>query len=138
MVCNRISDSDLIIEKRWRKYGCVNYQHIYEKGGMKKLAAYIVKKPTEEIYEQICLFPEEERKQLIKFSSSRNLVRPKAERRKLKNTPVGLRNGEPKPTKGYYIDKESIVFGENPYTKKPYLHYIEYRLECNEEDDDHE
>lgn len=138
MVCNRIQDSDLMIEKRWRKNGCVNYQHIYEKGGMKKLAAYIVKKPTEEIYEQICLFPEDQQKHLIKYSSSRNLIRPKAERKKLKNTPTGLLKGEPKPTKGYYIDKESVVFGINPITGKPYLHYIEYRMGYGEEEDDHE
>lgn len=57
MVCNRIPDSDLIITKRWEKYGTINYQHIYEKGGMKRLANYIVKQPTEEIYEQLSLFP---------------------------------------------------------------------------------
>ena len=136
MVCNRIPDSDLIMTKRWKKYGTVSYQHIYEKGGMKKLAAYIVKKPNEEIYEQICLFPEEQRKRLIKYSTSRNLVRPKPERRKLKNIPKGLVTGEPRPTKGYYIDKESIVYGVNPITGKPYLHYIEYRLGYGEEDED--
>lgn len=57
VVCNRIPDSDLIITERWKKYGSVNFQHIYEKGGMKKLANYIVKQPTEEIYEQLSLFP---------------------------------------------------------------------------------
>jgi len=57
IICNRIPDSDLILTKRWEKYGTINFQHIYEKGGMKKLANYIVKQPGEEIYEQLCLFP---------------------------------------------------------------------------------
>lgn len=135
MVCNRIADSDLIFTKRWGKYGSINFQHIYEKGGMKKLANYIVKQPTEEIYEQLCLFPEEERKHLIKYSSSRNLVRPKPERKKLKNIPKGLLTGEPVPTKGYYIDKESVVYGVNPITGKPYLHYTEYRVGDGEEEE---
>ena len=134
MVCNRIPDSDLIISKRWKKYGSVNFQHVYEKGGMKKLANYIVKQPTEGIYEQLSLFPEEERKYLVKYDPSKNLVRPKPERKKLKNIPRGLITGEPKPTKGYYIDKESVVYGVNPITGKPYLHYTEYRIGDEEED----
>lgn len=38
------------------------------------------------------------------------------------------------PTKGYYIDKESVVYGVNPITGKPYLHYTEYRIGDEEED----
>ncbi len=40
------------------------------------------------------------------------------------------------PTEGYYIDKESIVYGINPVTSKPYLHYIEYRIGYGEGDED--
>ena len=135
MICNRIPDSDQIIESRWR-FGTVNYQHIYSSGGMKKLANYIVKEPKEEIYEQLSLFPEEEQKQLIKYSASRNLVRPKPEKKKLKNIPKTLMIGEPVAKKGYYIDKESVVYGINPITSKPYLHYTEYRIGYGEEDED--
>lgn len=134
MVCNRIPDSDQIIESRWR-FGNVEYQHIYKHGGMKKLANYIVKEPKEEIYEQLSLFPEEERKQLIKYSTSRNLVRPKPEKKKLKNIPKTLLTGEPVAKKGYYIDKESVVYGVNQITGKPYLHYIEYRIGYGEDED---
>lgn len=135
MICNRIPDSDEIIESRWR-FGNVNYQHIYEKGGMKRLANYIVKKPDEEVWKQLSLFPEEERKQFIKYSTSRNLVRPRPERKKLKNIPRGLLTGEPAPTKGYWIDKDSIVSGVNPVTGKPFLHYTEYRIGYGEDEDD--
>lgn len=139
MVINRIPDSDILIEEKWKNAsggGHVYFSHIYEKGGMKKLAEYIVKKPTEEIYEQLSLFPEEEQKKLIKYSSSRNLIRPKPTVKKLKKMPAGMATVEPKPTKGYYIDKESIVCGVNPVTGKPYLHYIEYRIGYGEEDED--
>lgn len=40
------------------------------------------------------------------------------------------------PTEGYYIDKESIVYGINPVTSKPYLYYIEYRIGYGEDEDD--
>lgn len=135
MICNRIQDSDQIIESRW-KHGAVNFQHIYRRGGMKKLANYIVKEPKEEIYKQLTLFPEEEQKQLIKYSTSRNLVRPKPRKKKLKNIPSALLSGEPKPKKGFYIDKESVVYGVNPVTGKPYLHYTEYRIGYGEEEED--
>ena len=73
MVCNRIPDSDLILTSRWKKYGTINYQHIYEKGGMKRLANYIVKQPKEEIYEQLSLFPRGRKKafdQIFHFKKS--------------------------------------------------------------------
>lgn len=135
MVCNRIPDSDQIIESRWR-FGTVNYQHIYKSGGMKKLANYIVKEVKEEIYQQLSLFPEEEQKKMMNYSPSRNLVKPEPEKKKLKNTPKTLMVGEPVAKKGYYIDKESVVYGINPITSKPYLHYTEYRIGYGEEDED--
>lgn len=100
------------------------------------MANYIVKQPSEEIYEQLCLFPEEQRKCLVKYEPSRNLIRPKPEKKKLKNIPKGLLTGEPTPKRGYYIDKDSVVYGVNPITGKPYLHYTEYRLGYGEEDED--
>lgn len=125
----RNTDTDLLIQQCW-EHGRVNYQSIYEQGGYKKLANYIVKPPTEEMEGQLSLFPEKERKELVKFSTSRNLIRPEPERTEYERWTVKplIENG-PKPTPGYYIDKDSIHYGVNPYTGMSYYHYTEYRLE---------
>lgn len=121
-------DTDIIIKECW-EYGRVNYESIYEYGGYKKLANYIVKQPNEEMEMQLKLFPEEDRKKLINYSSSRNLIRPEPERTVYRRRTVRklIENG-PEPTPGYYIDKESIHYGVNPYTGMSYYHYTEYRI----------
>lgn len=136
IIINRIPDSDLLIASSWN-CGTVNFQHIREQGGMRKLANYIVKKPTEEIYKQISMFSEKDQRKLIAYSSSRNLVRPKPEKKVYKRRTLRkeIEQG-PTPAKGYYIDKDSVVFGVNPYTGMSYLHYTEYRIGYGEEDDD--
>lgn len=135
MVINRIPDADVYITEKW-KYGKVYFVHIYEKGGMKKLASYIVKKPTEEIYEQMSLFSEEEQKHLVKYSCSRNLKRKKPKRKfyKRRTLKKAIENG-PTPKKGFYIDKNSVVFGTNWYTGMSYLRYTEFRIGYGEDDD---
>lgn len=123
-----IKNIDLLVKKKWTS-GSVNYQTLYEYGGYKKLADYIVKPPKEEAYEQLELFREKERKQFIKYSSSRNLVRPEPERKTYARRTVEklIRNG-PKETDGYYIDKDSINIGVNRYTGMSYLQYTEFRI----------
>lgn len=130
MVINRLKgvDTDLLIQKYW-PHGRVNFQSIYESGGYKDLAEYIVKQPDEEQNKQLSLFPKEDRKKLITYNSSRNLVRPQPERKKYtRRTMRKLIEEGPTPTPGYYIDKDSIVQGVNPYTGMSYLYYTEYRL----------
>lgn len=121
-------DTDLMIQDCW-KHGSVNYETIYEYGGYKKLANYIVKKPNEEEEKQLSLFPEEERKELIRYSSSRNLIRPEPERKEYRRWTVRdlIKNG-PEPTPGFYIDKGSICYGVNQYTGMSYYQYTECRI----------
>lgn len=129
ILINRIEgDTDLMVKEVWDQ-GTVNYQTLYDYGGFKRLADYIVKKPDEEVCEQIGLFDKEEQKQFIKFSSSRNLIRPEPERKEYSRRTVEriIRDG-PKATEGYYIDKDSIYIGVNPYTGMSYIKYSEYRL----------
>lgn len=122
------SNTDLIIKKNW-KQGNVNYQTLYETGGYKKLANYIVKPVPEEAYEQYSLFDEKEQKQLVKYSTSRNLVRPEPERKEYRRwTLKKLVEEGIKPTEGYYIDKDSIYYGVNKYTGMSYLQYTECRI----------
>lgn len=130
MIVPRIrgSDTDSIIQKGWKE-GRVNFQTL-DDGEYTLLASYITKPPDEEVEKQLSLFPEEEQKQLIKYSTSRNLVRPEPERKTYSKWTVRkLIEEGPKPTPGYYIVKESIRMGVNQYTNMSYLHYTERKVE---------
>ena len=111
-------------------HGRINYELLYESGGYADLAEYIVKQPTEEIEGQLSMFTEDERKKLVSYSTSRNLIRPQPERKEYRRwTLKELVENGPKPTPGYYIDKDSIVCGVNRYTGMSYYRYTEYRIE---------
>lgn len=122
-------DTDIAIQKAWI-YGTVDYKNIYKFGGYAKLADYIVKPPkTEEEWEQITMFPEEDRKTFLKYSTSRNLIRPLPESKTYTRRTVRKMIEEgPKPTPGYYIEKETVVSGINPYTGLSYIHYTETKI----------
>lgn len=129
MIVPRIrgADTEVMLQRAW-KQGRINYQHL-DNGDYKELASYITKPPDEEVDKQISLFPEEERKDFIKYSSSRNLIRPEPERKVYSRRTMSriIRDG-PKPSPGYYIDKSSVVFGINRYTGMSYLYYTERKL----------
>lgn len=140
ILLNRIpgEDTDIVIQAIWNKItgGRVNFQPAYIEGGFEQLAAYMTKKPTKEKYpaeyRQLSLLPQEERKVFQKISSSRNLLRPQPEVKKFSHWTMRkiLKDGieNIKPTPGYYIDRNSIVCGKNPYTGMTYLYYTEYSL----------
>lgn len=127
LLANRVPDADRIIQRLWI-HGRVNWTSTYECGGFKSLAEYIVKEP-EEIEGQMSLFDEPDRGKLIKYSSSRNLVRPEPVKKEYSRRTVRkiLRDG-PKPHEGFYIDKDSVVIGVNPYTGYSSIHYTETRI----------
>lgn len=102
-----------LVKELW-KYGNTWWTDLYEAGEYKKLAEYMVKKETKD-EDGWC-----------NYSRSRNLVKPKKKKR-----PVHRKKwaDEPKPKKGYYIIKDSIVNGTNPVTGYPYQHYSMRRLE---------
>lgn len=133
ILVNRVPDTDIILQAKW-KHGRVYYASIHEAGGYKDLAAYIVKVPTEEMEGQLSLFPAEEQKVLCSYSTSRNLIRPVPERKEYSHRTMRklleqvAKDGQPTPTEGYYIDRDSIRCGINPYTGMSYLHYTEVRI----------
>ncbi|EOS75696.1 MAG: hypothetical protein OSJ60_01830 [Lachnospiraceae bacterium] len=131
MIIPRIrgGDADLLAQEAWKKCGRIHFESIYEYGGYEKLANYIVKQPDEEVEKQLSLFPEEERKELLSYNSSRNLIRPEPERKYYRRWTVKKLTEEgPKPHPGYYIDKNSIRSGKNKYTGMSYLCYTECRI----------
>lgn len=143
ILVNRIwhAQTDIILLKAWekvlglrkipKKQGLLDYKSIYDSGGYQGLAEYIVKQPEEdsEEYRQLSLFEPAQQKQLLSVSSSRNLIRPEPQVKQIKHfTMRSIVNNGPKPKKGYYIDKDSIISGINPYTGMSYLKYTEVRM----------
>lgn len=130
MIVNNIrgADAQALLQKSW-KHGRINYETL-DDGDYSELAAYIVKEPDEETEEQLSLFPVEDRKTFVKYSTSRNLVRPAPERKEFSRKTVRKMVTEgPEPTKGYYIVKNSIRMGINPFTGMSYIHYTERKIE---------
>lgn len=124
-----------ITSKSLRGAGHINLTPMYESGGYEALAEYLTKKPRKEEYEQLSLFPENERKEFIKYSTSRNLIRPVPEKRDYRRwTLKRLIEEGPKASKGYYIDKNSIISGVNRYTGMSYYRYREIKLDTLEKE----
>lgn len=126
-----------VITGIWKQFGkFLNYTPLYEEGNFEELAAYITKPLKEEISGQLTLFGgEEERKTFSAYNCSRNLKMPEKEthvykRRTIRNL---VENG-PKPTEGYYIDKNSIFYGTNPCTGMTYYYYTEIMLDKRTEE----
>lgn len=144
LVINRLpgdAQTDLIIRDVWKKVtpgGSVDYTTIREQGGGKDLAAYIVKQAGEEIEGQMHLFCKKDQKKFTRISSSRNLDRAVPVRKIYRHwTMKKILEEGPKPTPGYYIDKESIVAGINRFTGFSYFKYTEVRIrqiDCRRQD----
>ncbi|MCQ2087938.1 MAG: hypothetical protein MJZ37_07780 [Bacilli bacterium] len=134
MILPRLHDGDIIIQSCW-KHGRINFQNLYDKGNYEQLASYITKEPDEEVGKQLSFFPEDEQKHFIKYSTSRNLIRPIAEKKTYSRwTLKKLIDDGIKPSEGYYIDKSSIRSGVNQWTGMSYLYYTEILIrEKNEE-----
>lgn len=148
IIINRLwtVQSDILIAEAWsralerstalqgrknRTEGLVDFKTTYEAGGYQSLAEYICKEPEEntEEYEQLSLFDQTEQKALTSVSSSRNLIRPEPERKYYKRrTMRALIEEGPKPTPGYYIDRDSLYIGVNPFTGYSYCKYTEVKI----------
>jgi len=127
-----LPDTDLIIQQEWEKCGRVHFEPVYS---FEELASYMVKEPDEAVEKQLSLFPEADRKKLLKYSCSRNLKRPVPEVKEYSHWTVRrLLEDGPEPSPGYWIDPESIVCGINPVTGLSYLQYIEYSLNPRQQD----
>lgn len=123
VVINRIPDTDLIISQAWDHGKVRDKQLLYDKGEFKALAQYITKDAkTQEKYVDKGVLDHK----IIEsnYSTSRNMPLPEPKKDKLERWPK-----EPKPKKGWYIDKESYFEGINKVTGFPYRHYTMLRLQ---------
>lgn len=128
VIINRLDETDLMIKECW-KAGGVNFETLY--GDYDQLADYLAKDEAPE--EQMSLFDEKDKKKLKNYSHSRNLVKVEPQVKKYEHWTMRriLRDG-PKPTPGYYIVKDSVKCGINPYTGMSYLQYTENRLDTDQ------
>ena len=134
IIMNRIEgvDTALLAKKTWADIsgGSANFEHLYSAGGFEGLAKYIAK-PAESDDGQLTMFGVEGKKAFTKISSSRNLIRPEDVRTEKKYSHWTMRRlilEGPKPHPGYYIDRDSIVTGINPFTGYSYFYYTERKL----------
>lgn len=130
ILINRLEehDTDLVAKKAWVG-NRMQWENVYESGGFERLADYIVKQPNRQMEGQLSFFSEEERKVLVAYNSSRNLIRPEPERKVYQHwTMRKILNDGPKPAPGFYIDPDSIHRGVNRFTGMSYLRYTECRL----------
>lgn len=138
MIINRSRgrpDTEVLIQEAWTA-GRANYQNLYDAGGYQDLAEYIVKIPDKKVMKQLSFFEEDERKVFIKYSSSRNLIKPEPICKDYRHWSLRkiIEEG-PKPTPGFYIDKSSLEYGINPFTGMSYLRYTEVRIKQIKRDD---
>lgn len=108
-----------LLQEKWKKYGIVHIKPLYSNGQYKELAEYMVKETRE-------TFREQDGGKMQRWSSSRNLKKPKVYYRTVK---AATWNPQPKPKKGYHIDTDSIVNGVNAWTGRRYQSYTMIRLE---------
>lgn len=114
-----------IIQQSWKPGGV--FIEPYE-GDLKveALADYITKEPDDSTNRQLSFFPEEDRHKFIRYQSSKNLVKPTPEVKEYRRRTLRelMENG-PRPSPGYYILKDSICYGTNPYTGMSWYRYTE-------------
>ena len=122
MIIQDIATAELntvqLVKKFW-KYGHVQFVSLYEDGEYEKLAQYIVKAETKE------------EKKWASYSRSRNMVVPEAKREVKYCKKWRL---EPQAPEGWYVVKESVVNGINPFNERPYQYYTIKKLRGGPED----
>ena len=96
-----------LVRRYWK--GHCAWHDLYEDGDFENLAAYIVKKETKEENEGTT------------YTRSRNLRIPKVKKVTYKRR---VWPEDPKPRKGWYIVKGSVVNAVNAFTGRPYQNYL--------------
>lgn len=106
-------DTAKLIRRLWRS-GRPDFKFLDDTGQYKDLAAYLIKE-TSKTYRA----KDGERKQ--RYSCSRNLIIPKSITEIIRQSEKWL--PDPKPIKGYYVDKDTIYNGVDPFTGRMYQKY---------------
>lgn len=133
-IINSIGDTQMVAEawsKAVKDSGRMHFEHIDDEDGYNGLAEYICKEPDEEIQGQMSFLVPGEKKKLYSISTSRNLERPEAVKKKIspwKVMRIILGKEELTPTEGFAIEKDTVQTGFNRFTHLPYIRYREKRV----------
>lgn len=120
LLVNHVAGADVskMVRALW-KFGRPDFKYLDDTGQYKDLAAYLIKETAKS-----CGEDGGARKQ--RYSCSRNLVMPVPKTEIIRKAKAWL--AEPKPKKGYYIDKDTIYNGVDPFTGMAYQRYTMVRL----------
>lgn len=117
-----INGIDLNINKLLRQcweYGTPHITPLDDTGQYKELAAYFIKETSK-------TFKENDGGAKQRYSCSRNLTKPIKKTTLIKKAEKWLE--EPKPKKGYYIDKDTVYNGVNPFNGRPIQYYTMIKI----------
>lgn len=120
LLMNHIEGVDVprMVRKLWR-YGRPDFKFLDGTGQYKDLAAYLIKE-TSKTYKA----RDGVKKQ--RYSCSRNLIMPVPRTEIIRKARRWL--PDPKPVKGYYIDRDTVYNGVDPFTGRAYQKYTMVRI----------
>lgn len=121
LIINHIAGRDVpgMVRKRW-KYGRPNFKLLDNTGQYKDLAAYLIKETSK-------TYKENDGGHKQRYSCSRNLIMPPPKTEIIRKAVRWL--PDPKPVKGYYIDKDTVYNGIDPFTGREYQRYTMVKLD---------
>lgn len=119
LLINHIDGKNVLkmVRELW-PYGRPNVKPLDDTGQYKDLAAYLIKETS-------ATFKANDDGHKQRYSCSRNLIMP-VPKIAIINASRWLE--EPVPVKGYYIDKETVYNGTDPFTGRKYQKYTMVRL----------
>lgn len=127
VLINHIEGQDVakMVRELW-EFGRPDFKFLDKTGQYKDLAHYIIKETSK-------TYKENDGGHKQRYSCSRNLVMPEPKTEIVKATKW---LADPKPTKGYYIDQDTIYNGVDPFTGREYQHYTMVKLDCRKDGGD--
>lgn len=117
-VHNTYTSTAKMIRELW-EWGRVYFTPLDDTGDYRRLADYIVKETAKRI-------ENEETVEKLSYMASRNLIRPKVQREKVR---AMAWKKQPSIPKGWYLVPGTLVNGINKFTGLPYQHYTIRRRE---------
>ena len=128
IIMNDTERLNRLLQLYW-EHGHPNMKNLYAEGDYRKLAKYMAGFPKTKDGEKAKI--EKLDSERYAYTRSRNLVVPEPKKKKYLHwtmrTVLG-KDGFPKPTPGYCIDRGSIRQGVNRFTGLSYLYYSEHRI----------
>ena len=110
------------IKETWG-HGTVITRDLYPEGDYRKLSEYIIKETSKSIKSDNPFSTK-------RFRCSRTIENPPVYREEVKASKL---LEDPKPIKGYYIDRDSIYQGVNPVTERQYIEFFMLPIEGEEQ-----